>query len=188
MRRGENGIALFELLAVIGIVGAIVGVIALSMVTLYRNHQQAKDEAIALQMAQSAGGWMTQDITMAKDNSIIAMGGVNPLKGDRYEILYFEWRDWEESSIDWPGQGTGGGNHTITYYFATDTGIQEFYREHTCDIPVEDVSTLIATNIEPDQGKTYCDYQNDLVTIVITASVNSEEAAREYKATTRGAR
>jgi len=67
MKLKESGFTLIELIISVAIMGAIMPVMALTVMTLLTNQQQATDHNIVLQQVQNTGYWVSRDVQMAKD-------------------------------------------------------------------------------------------------------------------------
>ena len=61
----EKGFTLIELLVTIGILGAIAGVMAMTVGMFLKVGPESNDRAIALRQVQNAGYWIIRDVTGA---------------------------------------------------------------------------------------------------------------------------
>ena len=64
-KNNEKGFTLIELLITVGILGAIMGVMAMTVMMFLRVGPESNDRAIALRQVQNAGYWITRDVTTA---------------------------------------------------------------------------------------------------------------------------
>ncbi len=69
MKRSEKGFTLIEVIVSMAIIGIIMPMMAMSVLTLLTNHQQANDHNIVLHQVQNVGYWISLDVQMA--NNII---------------------------------------------------------------------------------------------------------------------
>jgi competence protein ComGC len=69
-KAAEKGATLIELLVVIAILGAIIGVLSMTIITVMKVSPRSNNWAIALRQVQNAGYWISNDITMANAGTI----------------------------------------------------------------------------------------------------------------------
>lgn len=74
MRQRQKGFTLIEILVALGITGAVIVSIAMTITTLMMNSQQPSTQQILLQQVKSAGYWIPRDINMASD---VTLGSPN---------------------------------------------------------------------------------------------------------------
>lgn len=95
----DRGFTLIEVLIATGILGAIMGVMSMTIVTIVKISPFNNDWAVALQQVQNAGHWISRDIQMAQIVSPQPGAGV---------LVTFEWEDGE------------GGIYEVDYVFSGD--------------------------------------------------------------------
>ncbi len=66
MRFNEKGFTVIELLIGVAIVGFITPIIAMTIMGLLTNQQQATDHNVVLHQVQNAGYWISRDVQMAE--------------------------------------------------------------------------------------------------------------------------
>ena len=74
MRQQQKGFTLIEMVLALGIVGAVVASIAMTLKALMMNSQQPSVQQILLQQVKSAGYWIPRDINMSND---VTLGSPN---------------------------------------------------------------------------------------------------------------
>ena len=70
MWTSQKGFTLMELLAVIGIVGMVSGVMSMSIIMILKVSGESNDQAIALQRVQNTGQWLSLDVQMSETIAI----------------------------------------------------------------------------------------------------------------------
>lgn len=75
MKRRENGFTLIEVIIAVAILGVIMPVMAMTIISLLTNHQQANDHNIVLHEVQNAGYWISRDVQMAKNVTLNGSSG-----------------------------------------------------------------------------------------------------------------
>ncbi len=67
LKRNQKGFTLIEVLVVVGILGAIMGVMAMTVVTIMIISPKSNDWVIALRQVQNAGYWISRDAQRAQN-------------------------------------------------------------------------------------------------------------------------
>jgi len=90
LKRNQKGFTLIEVLVVVGILGAIMGVMAMTVVTIMIVSPKSNDQVIALRQVQNAGYWISRDVLGAKEVSTTETGVFLAIDwdGDDYDVNY----------------------------------------------------------------------------------------------------
>ena len=175
--RNEKGFTLIEVITVVAILGAIMGVMAMTVVTIMRVSPQNNDHAIALSQVQNAGYWIARDAQMAEG---IYYYLIPP------SFLYLTWTEWTFDG----GEGSPT-YHTIIYKLEMMSGnTKKLMREHWQNETLQG-RILIAEYIyynpffDPGNSTKVINYQNDILTLKITATSGEVMATKEYQASRR---
>ncbi len=158
MLRNEKGFTLLELLIVIVILGAIMGVMSMAIIQIAKVSPGSNDWAIALRQVQNAGYWISRDVQMSEGNI-----DVNP---DPATFLTLTL-----PQIPPP-------NETIVYQFESLNGEQWLTRTESTG-----GKTVIAQYI----SNTTANYDSDNCTLTFTIGATSGNVpvARDYEAMQR---
>lgn len=90
LKRNQKGFTLIEVLVTIGILGAIMGVMSMTVVTIMKISSQSNDQITVLRQVQNAGYWISRDVQMAKEVSPTEAGVFLAIDwdGDNYDVNY----------------------------------------------------------------------------------------------------
>jgi len=90
LKRNQKGFTLIEVLVAVGILGAIMGVMAMTVVTIMIISPKSNDQVIALRQVQNAGYWISRDVLGAKEVSPDETGVFLAIDwdGDDYDVNY----------------------------------------------------------------------------------------------------
>jgi prepilin-type N-terminal cleavage/methylation domain-containing protein len=102
LKTGEKGFTLVEMVLVIALMALVVGAATAAIVTIFKVAPQTNNLAIALRQVQNAGYWITQDVTIAENITIV--GQLPSLKLD-------VWNDATQTFT----------THSVTYVFNGQT-------------------------------------------------------------------
>lgn len=174
LKGDEKGFSLIEVLVVVAILGAIMGVMAMTINTIPKVSGESNDRALALRQVQNAGYWISRDTQMAQ--SVIADNLTSP------KFLIFKWTEWDIG-------GTESIYHAVTYNLEDmPGGMKKLMRNHQDSLmPEEEI--LIAEYIyyNPGDAETteVIDYQNPALEVRITAIYGDATISRDYEASRR---
>jgi len=98
LKGSQEGFTLIETLVVIALLGAIGGVMSMTIITIMNISAQSNDHVIALRQVQNAGHWISRDTEMAL-TVVTTKPGV---------FLSIQWDDW------------GGSHYEVDYVFEGD--------------------------------------------------------------------
>jgi len=176
--RGEKGFTLIEVLVVVGILGAIMGVMAMTVGIMPKVSGESNDQAIALRQVQNAGYWITRDAQRAQniDDDVTAPN-----------FLILTWTEW-----DFGVNPVSATYHAVTYTLEDMPGdAKKLMRRHQ-DNEGTDEQILIAEYIyydpggDPDNSTGVIDYQSPTLAVRITATFGeAEKVSSVYKASRR---
>lgn len=155
----QNGFTLVELLVAIGIASSIVVAAAVVIFQLITVPERNSNYMTAYTQVQNAGFSVSRDAVQAYDVTV-----------DGADWLTLDWIDWE------------GDAHEIVYTLedASD-GLKELWRDYSFEIAGEaqpEETLLVARYIDP--GETNLNWEENVLTLVITAQVGDESATRTY--------
>jgi len=164
LKRNQKGFTLIEVLVVVGILGAIMGVMAMTVVTIMIISPKSNDHVIALRQVQNAGYWISRDVLGAKsvtpDNDPAAPLLLTLIDGNDKTLVYkLEDMAVGTKKLMRTDQDTGG-QILIAEYIYYDPG---------------------------EEGSTKMDYNSDTRTLTATIAATSGEVkvTKQYKATQR---
>ncbi len=159
LKGNQKGFTLIEVLVTVGILGAIMGVLSMTVISIMIITPRTNDWAIALRQVQNAGYWISRDVLMSQ----IVTPAQNP--GD--PLVALEWDD-------------GDGTHYEVDYVVTDD--DELRRELNGASP----GILIAQYIVGvGTDTTFVDDGNNKYMLTVKASHGDAEVGRVYQVTPR---
>ncbi len=145
---GQAGFTLVELLVAVAISGLVSLGAAIASAQVLSQTTKNNDYTLASRNVLNASYWISHDASMAQT--------INGTEGfPQTEDLSLFWRGWDNTRYS--------ANYTL------ENGIlKRIYSEN------ETITTMIiASNINPDPSKTYCVYENGILTVTITSSVGA---------------
>jgi len=156
LKGNQKGFTLIEVLVTVGVLGAIMGVLSMTVISIMIITPRTNDWAIALRQVQNAGYWISRDVLMS-ENVIVDEPGV---------FVALEWND-------------GGGTHyEVDYVFNGD----ELRRQLNGASP----GILIAQHIvEVDTSFEEDAVVDDKYNLTVKASCGEAEVERVYQVTPR---
>ncbi len=155
-RNRQRGIALFELLAAITIVGLIsTGAAAAITQTVQQTHRVDNDTQ-AIQEAEMVGYWIAKDALTAQGVTTGATGGFP---------VTLSWQDLNNNDI-----------HATTY---TLTG-GKLERTQTLN-GANTYQNVIASDINSDPNATFCTWANGTLNLEVTVKVGMSQEARNFQ-------
>ena len=174
--RSEKGFTLIEMITVTAILGAIMGVMSMTIGMIPKISEQSNDQAIALRQVQNAGYWISRDTQRAQH---VHKDVTAP------DFLIFTWTEWDYG-------GSSNIYHLVTYMLQDmPNGAKKFMRRHQ-DSEGVDEQILIAEYIyydpagDPVNSTKVIDYQSPILTVRITALFGEAEmVSRDYEASRR---
>ncbi len=170
--RGEKGFTLIEVITIVAILGAIMGVVSMTIIMVMKISPQNNDWAVALRQVQNAGYWISRDVMMAQSVNVTTL-----------EFLTLEWVILDDDG--------NSANCTVTYQFEDmSDGMKRLIRQKQVgDEPEEQI--LIAENIyydpdgDPSNSTKVIDYESPTLTVKMTATCGETTVSRQYETTQR---
>ena len=176
LKGDQKGFTLVEMITVVAILGAIMGVMAMTIGIIPKVSGESNDQAIALRQVQNAGYWISRDAQRAQN---IHTDVTAP------DFLILTWTEW-----DYSGEASST-FHAVTYTLEDmPGGVKKLMRRHQ-DHEGADEQILIAEYIyydpggDPDNSTKVIDYQTPTLTVRITATSGEVRVSREYEASRR---
>ena len=157
MRQGQKGFTLLEIVLAVGIVGAIVGTIAMAITTLVMNSERPTSQNPALISVRNAGYWISRDVQMTSN---VTLGGPNgfPL------------------TLNIPVDDDTNHDYSITYLFDGNKLERQLY-DSLGSLTSE---TLIAQYVDTD-NTIFAAVGANLYELTIRASIGKEAVKTSYK-------
>jgi len=167
MWRNDKGFTLVEVLAVVAILGAIMGVMSMSVISIMRIAPANNDRAVALRQVQNAGYWITRDILTASDVNVDSDPGT-----PQFLTLTVPLTPATDKTVVYELQ-TVSGTIKKLMRIEQDTGQQRLIAEKVFYDP-------------PSPDSTGASYVSPEFTLTVTAIVSgAEKVSRQYAATQR---
>lgn len=163
--RSEKGFSLLEMLIVLGIMGAIGGAMAMTTATIVKITPQSNDQVIALRQVQNGGYWITRDVQTAQTVDI------NPATGEFLKLMLTVVGS-DDSTVTYQLEDMAGGMKKLV---RTSQGVPMLVAEYIYYDPVGN----------PDTSTNILDYQNNKLSLRITAKSGDTSVIRKYQATQR---
>ena len=162
MRQRQKGFTLIEIVLVLGIVGAVVATIAMTITTLIMNSEQPSVRQFLLQQVQNAGYQMPRDIQMSSNVTLSGPNGfpvtinipVDQLEENDYTVEYlFEFDSDTLTRKQYDSSGNLTAETLIAQYVDTDNTIFESLTEglHKLTIRVSMAEEAVTASYEARQ-------------------------------------
>ena len=156
----QRGMTLIELVVAMGIAGFVVAGAAAVIFQLVTVSARSSDYMTAYTEVQNAGFSVSRDALQAEEVSV-----VDDPETLEIELLTLDWIDWE------------GDAHQVVYTLEDDSGgLKELWRTYSID-GVTQETIRVARYI--DLG-TSSSWDENVLTLVVTAQVGDETATRTY--------
>lgn len=131
MKRGERGFFTLELIVTIGISALITLGAGMTIAQMISSNKRNDDHLMALNNAQKAGYWISNDVLMSQNITL----------GDEGEFISLAWKDWET-----------GYTHNIRYLWLDSEGSlhklsRNFVSRDTGGTVTDNRTTLVADYI-----------------------------------------
>ena len=172
LKAGEKGFTLIELLVTIGIAAFVVSAASMTVITMMRLSPQTNNWAIALRQVQNAGYWISRDVQMSQQKSIIKGTGT-PI----FLTLILPQDPANKKTIEYRFEDMGG---DLRRLMRNDAGQQIMIAEYIYYDPLGDPanSTRVTTTPQKENGWVF--------TVRIAAVISGDEKViRRYEATQR---
>ena len=173
LKTTEKGFTLIELLVGISILAVVVGAASMTVITMMRLSPQSNNWAIALRQVQNAGYWISRDVQMSQQTSIIVGTGTPifltlTLPQDQYQA--------NDKIIEYRFEDMGG---DLRRLMRNDAGQQIMIAEYIYYDPLGDPanSTRVTTTPQKENGW--------VLTVRIAATHGNTTVTRQYEATQR---
>ncbi|MFC1920492.1 PilW family protein [Chloroflexota bacterium] len=157
MKQCQRGFTLIELVLAMGISGVVIGVIAMTTMTLLSNYQQPSSQQTLLQQVQNAGYQMPRDIQMSGN---VTLGSPNGFP----------------VNIEIPVDQNANNNYDVEYYFDSDI-LKRTQYDSLGSIASE---TIITRNVDTG-NTTVVSPVAGLYRLVIKASMDEETVTASYE-------
>jgi len=174
LKAGEKGFTLIELLVTIGIAAFVVSAASMTVITMMRLSPQTNNWAIALRQVQNAGYWISRDVQMSQQKSIIKGTGT-PI----FLTLILPQDPANKKTIEYRFEDMGGDLRRLMRKDLT-TGQSIMIAEYIYYNPLvdPDKSTSVTTTPQKENGW--------VLTLRIAAVISGDEKViRRYEATQR---
>ena len=171
----QRGFTLIELLVVIGIMGAISGVMSMTVIMIMKVAPESNNQAVVLSQVQNAGYWISRDVQRAQN---IDIDVTDP------NFLILTWTDWDYSG------GESSTWHVVTYSLEEPDTVKKLMRRYQDNVGTDE-QILIAQDIyydpvgDPTGSTQIIAYDSPTLTLRITATSSGKTATRVYEASRR---
>ena len=162
LKRDQRGLTLIELVIVIAITGLITTAITMTVFQVFNMNTRASNRMTAVSQVQHAGKLVSEDTLEAQS--------VNTTGGSGFPL-----------TLTWTEVGEPGDSHTIIYTLE-DMPSGEFMRlqrKHYINYPSLNSTIMVAEHIDP--AETSCDWDGEVLTLEVTATVGEQSETREYE-------
>jgi len=155
LHKDQRGITLIELIIVIAITGIITAGITMTIFQVFNMNTRASNRMTAVSQVQQAGKLVSEDILEAQ--------GVEPGGSSGFPL-----------ALNWTEEGGTGDLHTIIY--TLEDG--ELWRNESVN---GGNSTLTRVAEHIDLAGTSCDWDGEVLTFTVTATVGEQSETRVYE-------
>lgn len=157
LKRDQRGLTLIELVIVIAITGLITTAITMTVFQVFNMNTRASNHMTAVSQVQHAGKLVSEDILEAQSVNATGSSGF-PL------------------TLTWTEVGAPGDSHTIIY--TLEDG--ELWRSESVN-GGNSTLTRVAEYINDNPADTYCDWDSEVLTFKVTATVGEQSETRVYE-------
>ncbi|MFC1991404.1 type II secretion system protein J [Chloroflexota bacterium] len=172
MKSREKGFTIIELIIAVSIMILVAGAAGPAIFQIFRNTERNSNYMTAVRQVQNAGHWISRDAQMAlvvtTDNLTLP------------DLLTLTWTEWDEEDPIY---------HTANYYFDNLNGNIGQLKRHYWSTEGADEQTLIAQyiycNPADSANTTQVSFQDELLTVQLTALFRESQETREYRITHR---
>jgi len=152
----QKGLTLVELLIAMTVGAMIAGAVVASMFQLFTVSDRNSDWNAAFTQVQNAGYWVSHDAVQAQE--------VDDTSG----LVTLDWVDWENDV------------HHVVYTLEGTGELRELKRAYSLNGSPQE-TMVVAQYIVPGQANTDCSWDENVLTLVITAQVGDQTVSRTYK-------
>ena len=162
LNKGERGFTLIEMLMVITLVGLMSLGITAAISQLLTINSRSSNHMIAVRQVQQAGKEVSKDALQAQI--------VTPGENSGFPLT-LTWDEW----------GTND-THEVIYTLGDMLSgeLKILWREHKIN-EILDSTTNVAEYINPAPENTYCNFNGDVLTFTVTATVGGQSETRVYE-------
>ena len=159
LHKDQRGITLIELVIVIAITGIITAGITMTIFQVFNMNTRASNRMTAVSQVQQAGKLVSEDILEAQNVTPGANAGF-PL------------------TLTWTEVGEAPNTYKVIYKLEDTSGPTILWREYYVNLALNS-TTKVAEHIDPDG--TSCDWDGEVLTFRVTATVGEQSETRIYE-------
>jgi len=173
LKRGQKGLGLIEVILAVALTAIIGGAVTMATSQIITGTERSSDYMTAVHQVQNAGCLLNRDAQEADKDSITV--DTDP---DTDNFLIMSWFNWNTGEF-----------HKITYTLEDDgslpEGLKKLVRTHKITFGgSQETVTPVAkyiVNTDPDDKETWCEYDDGVLTVKITAICGDATKTREYQ-------